>query len=451
MHRLIILALVSIASLFPRTPVFARTIDSGDAAAVQHAMPAVVSLSVWKIVPPDQPGGASRLVKYFGSGFIIDPSGIIVTNQHVIDGAIDIKSALSDGTVLSTKLIAASPLIDLAVVKADADHPLPTLQWADSDKLRVGDRVMTVGNGLGLGIAVSAGIVSALNRNIQDSAFDSYIQTDATINHGNSGGPLIDQDGNVVGVDTALYNPSASGGFLGIGFAIPANSAQYVAKTLLDPKQPPPGWAGFNLQDMSGPLATALGAPGPDGAIISAVNKSGPAAQASLRPGDILKQFNGQPVNDARAFMRAIAVTPIGQTVHLTVWRSGKVQEVSLTVAGWPNLTQSGSATTSQAAAEPHPGVTLAALTDANRKQYGLSPDQTGVVITKIEPGCEAEALGIQPGNVVLAVEDTQITAPDQVWSIFKTAYEQHRPYLAVLVQTSTSAIWFPISITIVR
>ncbi|HEX4173197.1 MAG TPA: trypsin-like peptidase domain-containing protein, partial [Acetobacteraceae bacterium] len=328
MHRLILAAFISVASLWPGMPVLARTIESGDVAAIQRAMPAVVSISVWKILPPDQPGESSRLVRFFGSGFITDPSGIIVTNKHVIDGAIDIKSTLNDGTVLSTKLIASSSLVDLAVLKADADRPLPTLAWADSNALRLGDPVLTVGNGLGLGIAISGGIVSALNRNIQDTPFDSYIQTDATINHGNSGGPLLDRDGNVVGVDTALYNPSSTGGFLGIGFAIPANTAQYVAKLLLDPKQPPPGWVGFHLQDMSGALAIAVGASEPEGAIISAVDQSGPAAQALLRPGDLLRRLDGHQLNDARAFMRKIAETPIGKTIHLTIWRARKEQEV---------------------------------------------------------------------------------------------------------------------------
>jgi len=204
---------------------------------------------------------------------------------------------------------------------------------------------------------------------------------------------------------------------------------------------------------MSGALAIAVGASGPEGAIISAVDKSGPASQAALRPGDLLHRLDGQQLNDARAFMRRIAETPIGKTIHLTIWRAREEQEVSVPVAAWPNLTgaaavQAAGKTTSLA---PHPGVTLAALTDANRQQYGLGRDQIGVVITKAEPGCEAEALGVQPGNVVLEVDDTQIAMPDQVKTIFKMAYEQRRPYVAMLVQTSNAAIWLPFSISIMK
>ncbi len=454
MRRLMFLAFVCIAAFCSGSATFAGAIATGGPAVVQRVTPAVVSIATWKIMPANQPGGPSRLTRFFGTGFIIDPSGVIATNRHVIDGAIDIQVVLTDGTQLTAKLVAASSLMDLAAVRVEAGRQLPTLAWGDSDALRLGDPVLTVGNGMGLGIAVSAGIVSALTRNIQDTPFDSYIQTDATINHGNSGGPMIDLDGDVVGVNTAMYNPSSTGGFIGIGFAIPANAAQFVIKSLLDPNRAAPGWLGFSLQDMTGALAQAMGAPGSEGAVVSTVDKSGPAAQASLRSGDVLKQLNGQNLNDARAFMRAIALTPIAQTVRLMIWRDGKEQEVSLTVAAWPNLTQNAGATTGQPAAttapiEPHPGVTLAALTDANRKQYGLSADQTGALITSVEPGSELEALGIQPGNVVIAVEQTQIATPDQVWGIVKEAYAQRRPALAVLIKTSDNTIWIPVSISL--
>ena len=169
-------------------------------------------------------------MKTHGSGFIIDPGGIIVTNKHVIDGALDIKVLFSDGDRVPARLVAVAAMLDLAVLKVDVDRPLPVLKWGNSEALQVGDAVLAIGNPLGLGMSVSAGIVSALNRDIQDTPFDNYIQTDAAINHGNSGGPLVDLDGEVIGVDTALYNPDEAGGFIGIGLAIPAETAQFVVE-----------------------------------------------------------------------------------------------------------------------------------------------------------------------------------------------------------------------------
>ena len=258
MYRLIVLAIAIGAAVCPGAPAMARVVEAGDAAAVALAAPAVVSISVWQETASDQPGGPPRRIKAYGSGFIVDPSGIIVTNKHVINGAFDVKATLNDGTLVSARLIAASALLDIAVLKVDVDHKLPSLEWGNSDDLQAGDPVLTVGNGLGWGTSVSAGIVSGLNRNLMDLPFDSYIQTDATINHGNSGGPLVNREGKVVGIDTALFNPVGEG-FIGIGFAIPASTAQYVAKLLLDPNHSPPGWLGFKLQDMTWGLAAALG------------------------------------------------------------------------------------------------------------------------------------------------------------------------------------------------
>ena len=327
MRRMIILVFVFVAAACPRAPVFARAADSGDAAAVALAAPAVVSISTWQETASDQPGGPPRRIKVYGSGFIIDPSGIIVTNKHVIDGAFDIKATLSDGTLVSARLLAASPLVDIAVLKVDVDHMLPSLEWGNSDDLQAGDPVLTIGNALGWGTSVSAGIVSGLNRNLMDSPFDNYIQTDASINHGNSGGPLINRDGKVVGIDTALFNPVGEG-FIGIGFAIPASTAQYVVNAPPCSKPTPPGWLGFKLQDVTWALAAALGVPYHAGAIVSSVDPSGPAAKASLQPGDILEQCNSLRLTDSRAFMRAIAEMPVGQVAHLTIARGDKEQDV---------------------------------------------------------------------------------------------------------------------------
>ena len=247
MYRVLLPVLAALVSLpFANAPAFARAMESGDAAAAQKATPAVVNISTWKLRQPTKPGETTRRVKTHGSGFIIDPGGIIVTNKHVIDGALDIKVLFSDGERVPAELVAVAAMLDLAVLKVDVDRPLPVLKWGNSEALRVGDPVLAIGNPLGLGMSVSAGIVSALNRDIQDTPFDNYIQTDAAINHGNSGGPMVDLDGAVIGIDTALYNPDEAGGFIGIGLAIPAETAQFVVSRLLDPATARPGWIGVS-------------------------------------------------------------------------------------------------------------------------------------------------------------------------------------------------------------
>ena len=237
----------------------ARMMEVGDAEIVRQASAAVVNIGEWKVRAATQPGQPPRRVKAYASGFIIDPSGLVVTNKHVVDGAIAMHVIFANGDRAPARLLAAAAMLDVAVLKIETDHSLPALKWADSDKLQVGDPVLTIGNPLGLGMSASAGIVSALNRNLQDTPFDSYIQTDAAINYGNSGGPLIDRDGDAVGMDTSLYNPEAKGGSIGIGFAIPSNIASFVVQFLLNPNHPKPGWIGVTVQDNSDKLAEAFG------------------------------------------------------------------------------------------------------------------------------------------------------------------------------------------------
>lgn len=327
-----------------------------------------------------------------------------MTNRHIIEGALAAFVTFNDGNRLPGKLIAVSPMTDLAVLKVEADHPLPALKWGDSTVVRVGDPVLTIGNPLGIGMSVASGIVSALNRDIQDTPFDSYIQTDAALNHGNSGGPMVGADGTVVGVDTALYNPDDAGGFIGIGFAIPAETAKFVVAHLLDPSQLKEGWPGVTLQDVSPELAAALGRQGANGAILTAVDAGGPAAKAALQEGDILLSVNGVKVDDARASMRALVQIPPGDPAQLTVWRGGATQTLTVTMAPWP-----GAAITAAVEAPepkmPDPGVKLAPLRDALRKQYGIDAKVEGVVVTSVEEDCEARDLGLLAGDVIVAVQ----------------------------------------------
>jgi serine protease Do len=425
--------------------------ESSDAKVVQQATPAVVNISLWKVKPPLKPGDSPRRVKVYGSGFIIDPSGIIVTNKHVIDGAIGITVIMANGDQAPAKLLAPAAMLDVALVKIDVGHPLPYLKWANSDDVKVGDPVLTIGNPLGIGLSVSAGIVSALNRDIKDTPFDNYIQTDAAINHGNSGGPLIDQDGNVVAIDTALINPD-SGGFIGIGFAVPSNSAKFVVDRLLDPNHPKPGWLGVSLQDLTPELAKALGVPPRAGSIISAIDPGSPASLAALRPGDVLEKIDNESQTDSRAFLRDIVMMPVGAKAQLTIWRDGKQQSIATAVAEWPNVMPAGGVMNPHMAAmmiqkAPDPGVKLQPITEATRKQYSLDPKLDGVVVASVEQDSEAHDLGIVPGDVITSVQGEAVTTPAQVTHAVMAAHEQHRPYLAVLIQNKDGSRWVSISI----
>jgi len=451
MRSLFLLAFVTLQFLGPSAS--ARVIEVGDASIVRKTSPAVVNISEWKVRAATQPGQSPRRVKVYASGFVIDPSGLIVTNKHVVDGALDMHVIFSNGDRVSARLLAAAAMLDLAVVKVDVDHPLPALKWGDSDALQVGDLVLTIGNPLGLGMSVSAGIVSALNRNLHDTPFDSYIQTDAAINFGNSGGPLIDKDGDVVGIDTALYNPEANGGFIGIGFAIPSNIASFVVQFLLNPDHPKPGWIGVTLQDMNYRLAEAMGVQRGIGAIVSAVDPSAPARQAALRPADVLETIDGMRQSDSRAFMRSIVRIPVGTKVHLTGWREGKPLDTTVSVAAWPNYTPAQGtmrAETAQKMIEevPDPGIRLAPLTAKARKKYGLDPELKGALVTSVEQDCEAHDLGVMPGDVITNVQGQPVASPDDVRHAIQTSHQERRTFLAMLIQAKNGLRWVSLSIT---
>src|SRR5215472_1112438 len=453
MHCLLTSALAAfIAMLIGAAPAFARVMEMTDAAIAQKDMPGVVNISSWKVLPPENAGAPPRRVKTYASGFIIDPSGIIVTNKHVVDGAMDMKVIFDNGERIAASTLAVAEMIDLALVKVDVGRTLPTLQWGDSERLRVGDPVLTIGNPLGIGMSLSAGIVSALNRDIQDTPFDSYIQTDADVNHGNSGGPLVGQDGRVVGIDTALYNPNPNGGFIGIGFAIPSATAMFVVRSLVDPSHPKPGWLGLTLQDLTPDLADALGLPGARGAMIVAVDTGGPASKAELQLGDVLTEIDGIRTNDSRAFMRATVQLSVGDSSRLRIWRGGKEQIVSATVAAWPNYMPGGGIISGQAAEEtvqrvPDPGMHLAPLTDDARKQYGIRADVVGLLVTSVQADCEASDLGIVAGDVIVAIQGKRVIAPGEMWNAIQVAHAERRRYLAVLIQSANRARWVPLSI----
>jgi serine protease Do len=454
MSRFLLRALVVAFALIlagANTPVLARAMEKSDADVAQQATPAVVNIAAWKMRPPAKPGDAPRRIRIYASGFIIDPTGIIVTNKHVIDGVFDVTVIFSDGDQAPASLLATAAMIDVAILKVDVDHPLPVLKWGNSDPVRVGDSVLAIGNPLGIGMSVSAGIVSALNRDLQDTPFDDYIQTDAAINRGNSGGPLLNRSGEVVGVDTALFNTDATGGFIGIGFAIPSADVKFVVDHLLDPTHPKLGWIGIKLQDVTGALAQALGLPSARGAIVASIDPNGPASEAAIRPGDIFVKLDNDMLGDSRAYMRGILLIGPGKPARLSIWRDGEEQLVTVTVAEWPNIMAHGGMMTGSMAQammqQPaDPGVQFAPITDAARQEYGLDPKLTGVVVTAVEQDCEAADLGVVPGDVVTMVQAEPVATPADVKRILASAHEQHRPSIAVLVQGKGGPRWLSLS-----
>ena len=413
-----------------------------------RVLPSVVSLSVIKVTGM-QPSGTemtARRQHFFGSGFIIDPKGIIVTNRHVIQDAVEITAIFSDNSQAPVRLLAAASGADLAVLQVDVGHPLPALNFANSDLVRMGDSVLAIGNPYGLGMSASSGIISGLNRNLNQTPLDDDIQTDAAINPGNSGGPLINIAGEVVGVDTALYTQTG-GGYIGIGYAIPANDADFIIRHLLDPTLPSPGWIGVSTQDVSPLVAKGFGAPTPGGAVITAVDEVSPGHAAGLRPGDVILDVAGDPVSNSRALLREVGVLDLGSPVDLTVWRDHAQQTVSVTPAAWPNMASPAAAVMAppamaEMAPTPGPPAKLTVLTAAARQQFDISPSITGVLVQSAANETDLDEQGLRSGDVIVNVNGTPVGTPDEVDSMIRKARAEHEVYVPFLVSRKDGLRW---------
>ncbi|HEX2940712.1 MAG TPA: trypsin-like peptidase domain-containing protein, partial [Rhodopila sp.] len=287
-------------------------------------------------VSASQPDSSAppNIKTFIGSGFVVDADGVVVTNYHVVEDAFEIKVMLSDGTVLDGTMESASRLADLALVRIHPQEKLVPVQWGDSNKVAIGEQVFAAGNPFGIGLSVSGGIVSAVNRDIQSTPYDDFIQTDATINHGNSGGPLFDMEGKVIGVDSALISPTT--GSAGLGFALPSNSARFVIERLQKYGWIRPAWIGIKLQQVTADMAQAMGMSQPQGAIVAWVLPDSPAHKAGLQVGDIVLQYNNQTPQDERALLRDIVATNIGSTVPVVYMRDGERHTTQITPEVFP-------------------------------------------------------------------------------------------------------------------
>ncbi len=394
---------------------------------------------------------APRRMQSLGSGFVIDPSGLVVTNNHVIAGADEITVTLQDNTVLKAKLVGHDDRTDLALLQVKTDKKLPAVAFGDSDKSRVGDWVLAIGNPFGLGGTVTAGIVSARGRDIQQGPYDDFIQTDAPINRGNSGGPLFDMAGDVVGINTAIYSPS--GGSIGIGFSIPSNEAKLVVDQLRRYGRARRGWIGVHVQAVTSDIAASLKRSSTDGALVAGVDPKGPAAKAGLHNGDVILAFNDVPLHEMRTLPRTVAETAIGTNVPVRILRQGSEQVLHLTVAELPEDAATKAAPPKPAPAKPKPagaaiaglGLTLAPLDDAMRSKFSIPQETAGAVITSVAKNGAASDRGLKAGDVIVEVEQSNIVRPEDVDRAIASARDAKRPSVLMLVMDKDGQRWVPV------
>lgn len=383
-------------------------------------------------MPAPAPGPRQREGE--GSGFIIDSKGHIVTNNHVVDGASRIEVTLNDGEKYEAKVIGRDAKTDLALIKIDTTSSLPHVTFGDSRGARVGDWVLAVGNPFGLGGSVNAGIISARGRDINSGPYDDYIQIDAPINRGNSGGPLFDARGVVIGVNTAIFSPS--GGNIGIGFAIPAETAAEIVAELKTKGHVDRGWLGVQIQPVTEEIAASLGLAEPRGVLVADVIAGTPAQAAGINSGDVILQAAGERMEEYRDLTKLIASIDAGTQIDLVLYRSGKNLTVPVTIGEMPSedLAQAGGGN-EPAGDEPRIGLYLTPLTPELRAERGLDADASGVLVAQVAPGSPAQAAGIQAGSLISMVGQQPVNQPSQVVEAVKQAAASDRPSVLLRVE----------------
>jgi serine protease Do len=390
---------------FPNSPfdeMLRRFFDQQNPDGQQHAF-------------PQMPEVQSRRIA-LGSGFIIDPSGCVVTNNHVVGNAGKVEVTLQDNSKYTAKIIGRDPKTDLAVLKINADKPLPYVTFGDSSVAQVGDWVMAVGNPFGLGGTVTTGIISARGRDIHSGPFDDFLQIDAPINRGNSGGPTFNLDGQVIGINTAIYSPN--GGSVGIGFAVPSNVAKTVVAELEQHGKVARGWLGVQIQEVTPAIAASLGLQGEHGALVAVVTPNSPGAKAGLKQGDVILSFNGGEVGRLHDLPRLVAETAPDSHAKMKVWRNGQTVELETTVGELSNNTQVASAAggqeEEQSARADAMGMHFAPLNNQLRRELHIGKDVQGVAITRVDPGSAADDVGLSTGDVVVAIDQQPVKTPQE-------------------------------------
>lgn len=476
-YRSPLLALGAVGLLTATTPVFAQEaaqppttqgaeqMPHGFASLVNRVKAAVVNISTTELVttadrnqlpefqfPPGSPFGEmfrqfgvpnphrgaperravpDHELTALGSGFIVDPSGTIITNNHVVKNGTNIEVTLQDGTTLKAKVVGQDELTDLAVLKVSADHPLPYVQFGDSDALQVGDWVVSVGNPFGLGGSVTAGILSARGRNIHEGPYDDFLQIDAPINQGNSGGPTFNEQGQVIGINTAIFSPNG-GGSVGIGFSIPSNLAKPVVAELEKSGKVVRGWLGVAVQAINPDMEDALGVKNTKGALVASVKPGGPADEAGLKPGDVITKFGDQSIDRVRDLTWGVAKTAPGKSVDIEFIRAGQQTARDVKVG---TLRPEG---TEQAAnlsdGRPQLGLELKGITPDARQEYDLPRDAHGVLIVGVAPGSPAAHAGLRAGDVIEQVNHADVRSPRQIADEADKARQQGKKSIAMYI-----------------
>jgi serine protease Do len=404
-----------------------------------------------------RPGGDNpaerepRRVNSLGSGFIIDPSGLVVTNNHVIADADEISVILNDGTRLKATLVGRDQKTDLALlrVKPEPNHPLKAVKFGDSDKLRLGEWVVAIGNPFSLGGTVTAGIVSARNRDINSGPYDNYIQTDAAINRGNSGGPLFNLDGEVVGINTAIISPT--GGSIGIGFSVPSKTAMPVIEQLRQFGETRRGWLGVKIQPVTDEIAETLNVHPARGALVAGVDERGPAKPGGIEPGDVIVKFDGKDIKEMHELPRVVADTPVGKTVEVIILRKGQEITKSIKVGRLEDSDRVAAATPDKKEAPPEEktvvqktlGLSLADMSDSLRQRYKIKETVHGVVITGVDSSSSAAEKRLSPGDVIVEVAQEEVkTAADLQQRVDKLKKDGRKNVL-VLVSSADGELRF--------
>jgi len=449
---------------------FARSGPPGFADLAERLLPAVVNISTSQTItsregidgfpelqlPPGSPfedffkeflqkqsgheAHRKRKATALGSGFVIDSTGYIVTNYHVIDGADEITVILQDDTNLSATLVGSDKKTDLALLKVTPKTPLTAVTFGDSDKVRVGDWILAIGNPYGFGGSVTSGIISARARNINSGPYDEYLQTDAPINRGNSGGPMFDMDGNVVGVNTAIISPS--GGSVGLAFAIPSSLAKNIIEQLKSKGRIRRGWLGVRIQTVTQDIADGLNLGSPRGALVSSISEDGPAAKAGLQVGDVILEFDGKDISDMHRLPLIVAETDVDKTVNISVFRKGKnvtlkakVGELVSQEADGEEDDDKGDATPVPAGAEKieELGLSVAPLSHGLRSRFDIKKNVSGVVVTDISSDGVAMDEGLRIGDVICEAGQQEMKSPKDVEAQAKKAKKDGKPLLLLV------------------
>lgn len=387
-----------------------------------------------------------------GSGFVIDPSGIVITNNHVIGDSTDITVIFSDGQKLKAEIVGRDSKIDVAVLRVKGDKPFKAVKFGDSDKARVGDWVLAVGNPFGLGGTVTAGIVSARNRNIDSSPYDNYIQTDAAINRGNSGGPLFNMNGEVIGMNTAILSPS--GGSVGIGFANPSNTISHIVDQIRQFGEARRGWLGVRIQNIDETLADSLNLGKVRGALVASVDSRGPAKSSSLKTGDVIIKFNGKPIQESRDLTNFVAATPVGTESVVTYLHDGKEMETKVVLGRLENnetlanssgedSQQGSSLLEKNSSGEKILGLNLVALNPKYRLRWNLKEDARGVLVLKVDPNSEAAEKRINAGDLIIEINQEVMVTPADIVKKVNEARAAKRKALLLLIANARGDVHF--------